>query len=87
MCVSDGGVYNSSVDIEVCYDSYGFPYIPAKRIRGCLRECAIELQDWGMEVPWQKMFGEKGDSANRAAIRISDGKLKELGNAWAGKEK
>ena len=41
MCVSDGGVYNSSVDIEVCYDSYGFPYIPAKRIRGCLRECAI----------------------------------------------
>lgn len=78
MCVSDGGVYNSSVDIEVCYDSYGFPYIPAKRIRGCLRECAIELQDWGMEVPWQKMFGEKGDSANRAAIRISDGKLKEF---------
>lgn len=72
MCVSDGGVYNSSVDIDICYDANGFPYIPAKRIRGCLRECAIELQDWGMEIPWEKMYGMKGNSANRAAIRIGD---------------
>lgn len=75
MCVSDGGVYNSSVDIDICYDAYGFPYIPAKRIRGCLRECAIELQDWGMEIPWQKMFGREGASSHRAAIRIGDAHL------------
>lgn len=74
MCVSDGGVYNSSVDIDICYDSYGFPYIPAKRIRGCLRECAIELQDWGVNIPWQTMFGfgKKGSSTNRAEIRIGN---------------
>lgn len=75
MCVSDGGVYNSSVDIDICYDAYGFPYIPAKRIRGCLRECAIELQDWNMDIPWQKMFGKEGNSENRAAIRIGDAHL------------
>ena len=78
MCVSDGGVYNSSVDIDVCHDENGFPYIPAKRIRGCLRECAIELQDWGMEIPWEKMFGGKGESAKRAAIRIGDAHLEEF---------
>lgn len=76
MCVSDGGVYNSSVDVDICYDRYGFPYIPAKRIRGCLRECAIELTDWNMEIPWQKMFGTPDDSENRAAIRIGDAHLK-----------
>lgn len=75
MCVSDGGVYNSSIDIDICHDANGFPYIPAKRIRGCLRECAIELRDWGMEIPWEEMFGRKGDHAKRAAIRISDAYL------------
>lgn len=79
MCVSDGGVYNSSVDVDICYDRYGFPYIPAKRIRGCLRECAIELRDWDMDIPWQKMFGTPGDSENRAAVRIGDAHLKGIG--------
>ena len=47
LCVSDGSSYTSVVNVDVCYDTYGFPYIPAKRIKGCLRECAIELSDWG----------------------------------------
>ena len=42
LCVSDGGVYNSSLDTDICYDAYGFPFIPAKRLKGCLRECAQE---------------------------------------------
>ena len=46
LCVSDGGVYNSALDTELCYDSYGFPFIPAKRLKGCLRECALELREW-----------------------------------------
>ena len=72
LCVSDGGVYNSSVDIDVCYDSWGFPYIPAKRIRGCLRECGIELSDWGMDIPWKSMFGHAGSAEYQAAVRIGD---------------
>lgn len=34
LCVSDGGIYNSALDIDICQDAYGFPYIPAKRIKG-----------------------------------------------------
>lgn len=78
MCVSDGGVYNSSVDTDICYDRQGFPYIPAKRICGCLRECAIELRDWNIGIPWEKMFGRPGSSKNRAAIRISDAHLERF---------
>ena len=63
------------MDVDICYDKYGFPYIPAKRIRGCLRECAVELQDWNLDIPWKKMFGQAGDSKHRAAVRISDAHL------------
>lgn len=70
LCVSDGGVYNSSLDTDVCYDAYGFPFIPAKRLKGCLRECGLELQDWGKEVDVKKLFGEKGDQ--RGVVRISN---------------
>lgn len=60
MCVSDGGIYNSAIDTDICYDEYGFPYIPAKRLKGCLRECALELKDWGMQIGVQEMFGTQG---------------------------
>lgn len=57
LCVADGGIYNSSIDTDICYDSYGLPFIPAKRIKGCLRECGIELRDWGEELPLEEIFG------------------------------
>ena len=60
-CVSDGGIYNSAIDTDICYDEYGFPYIPAKRLKGCLRECALELKDWGMQIGVQEMFGTQGN--------------------------
>lgn len=76
MCVSDGGVYNSALDMEVCHDKYGFPYIPAKRLKGCLRESASELKDWGMEINIEALFGKKDHGTNhgdnRAALRLEN---------------
>ncbi|MCC8150785.1 MAG: hypothetical protein LIO96_04865 [Lachnospiraceae bacterium] len=72
MCVSDGGVYNSSLDTDICYDRYGFPFIPARRIKGCLRECGQELCDWGMTIPVSDLFGDKGADTNRAKVRIGN---------------
>lgn len=72
MCVSDGGVYNSAIDTDICYDRMGFPYIPAKRIKGCLRECALELKDWGKEIDIDDLFGKGGVKDNAAKIRIDD---------------
>lgn len=70
MCVSDGGVYNSSLDADVCYDEYGFPFIPAKRIKGCLRECALELNDWGKSIDIEGLFGNRGNKG--ASLRIGN---------------
>ena len=82
LCVSDGGVYNSMIDVECCYDENGFPFIPAKRIKGCLRECAQELNDWGKNIDIDGIFGEegrsrKGSSEKRAQIRIGNAFLEE----------
>ena len=69
LCVADGGIYNSSIDTDICYDSYGLPFIPAKRIKGCLRECGIELRDWGEELPLEEIFGAEGNRAGKLIIR------------------
>ena len=47
LCTYSGESYNSMVDTDVVYDKYGIPYIPAKRIKGCIREAALELLEFG----------------------------------------
>ena len=38
LCSGSGYSYAGIIDSDICYDDFGIPYIPAKRIRGCLRE-------------------------------------------------
>lgn len=40
LCVGSGYSYAGIIDSDVCYDAYGIPYIPAKRLKGILREAA-----------------------------------------------
>ena len=68
LCVSDGGVYNSALDIDICQDEFGFPYIPAKRMKGCLREKALELNDWGKKIKITELFGDEGKQAPQIKI-------------------
>lgn len=75
LCVSDGGVYNSALDTEICKTAEGIPYIPAKRLKGCLRECALELNDWGMQIPVKELFGDEGDA--RGKVRISNAYIED----------
>ena len=68
LCVSDGSVYNSSIDTEICCDELGIPYIPARRIKGCLHECALELNDWGIAVRTERIFGKEGNQSGSVRI-------------------
>ena len=68
LCVSDGGVYNSALDTDICQDEYGIPYIPAKRLRGCLREAAIELNDWNADIDPDALFGKEGNNIAKVFI-------------------
>lgn len=68
-CTSNGGIQNAAVDTEVVCDDYGLPYIPGRRIKGCLRECALEINDWGGAIPIGRLFGEKGNRRGLFTIR------------------
>ncbi len=43
LCAGSGYSYAGMIDSDSCYDEYGLPYIPARRLKGCIRESIEEL--------------------------------------------
>lgn len=41
--VGSGEGWGATIDSDIVFDKLGLPYIPAKRIKGCLRESAVEV--------------------------------------------
>lgn len=76
MCSSSGENYGVLIDTDICYDKYGFPYIPAKRIKGCLRDICKELVEWG-EFDGQVLVDIFGQAGGQSVgdLKISDAKL------------
>lgn len=64
------------IDADVNYDDCGLPYIPAKRLKGILREAALDLCDVGKltETQLATLFGKRGEMRG-TAFRLSDGYL------------
>lgn len=75
LCCYSGEVYNTTVDTDVVYDDYGLPYIPAKRLKGCIREAALELYEMGLLPHYNAIFGKEGSDAS--AFTISNAKLRD----------
>ena len=75
LCTTSGETYNSLVDTDITYDEYGIPYIPAKRIKGCIREAALELMEFGIinKEKYDEVFGSEGD--NKSSFWISNARL------------
>ena len=59
LCAGSGYSYAGIVDSYVCYDSNGFPYIAARRLKGCLREAAELIGFTKEEIG--KIFGQGGE--------------------------
>lgn len=62
------------IDSDIVYDEFGIPYIPAKRIKGILRESARDLLDVGKlsKAQIDALFGVRGDDKG-TDLKISDG--------------
>lgn len=84
LCTYSGDTYNSVVDTDVVYDENGIPYIPAKRIKGCIREAALEMTEMGADVQEAaELFGKEGNqnsafSLSNAYIENYDQVLEDL---------
>ena len=61
ICMGSGYSYAGIIDSDVCYDAYGIPYIPAKRIKGCFKETAESLLGDIYKDNIEKLFGVRGD--------------------------
>lgn len=46
--VGSGESYGAYIDDDVVYDTFGLPYLPGKRIKGLLRESALEISEMNM---------------------------------------
>ena len=75
LCSGNGYSYYGTIDSEAEHDDFGLPFIPARRLKGCLRECAELLSDSGL---WGKstdtlnyLFGVSGDDSTKG-IRIEN---------------
>ena len=59
LCPGNGYSYYGTIDSEAEHDEFGLPFIPARRLKGCLRECAELLRDSGL---WGKSNEESGET-------------------------
>jgi CRISPR-associated protein Csx10 len=61
--VGSGLGFGANVDSDVVFDDTGIPYIPAKRIKGCLKDAATEVHEMFSlakidQVKIKSLFGE-----------------------------
>lgn len=68
LCIASGYAYAGLIDTDVCYNRNGIPYIPGKRIKGCLRDVAKYMFD---REEIKKIFG-KGDDIAANGLIISN---------------
>lgn len=69
--IGNGEGYGKLIDSDVVYDSIGIPFIPSKRIKGCLRESLLEALEMLREDKYQvdQLFGT---GKEESTIRFSN---------------
>lgn len=64
LCVGSGYSYAGVIDSDISYDDYGIPFIPARRLKGCMREAAEIVCPAEIET----IFGKSGDNAVKGIV-------------------
>jgi len=86
LCSGSGDTYNTSVDTDIVYDDFGLPYIPAKRIKGCIRESLLELVDFGRSSSsesYKALFGSLDSEDEPSGFELSNAYLEGYENMKA----
>lgn len=70
LCSASGDGFSLTIDTDVCYDKYGFPLIPSRRLKGCMLEAANYI---GAEYT-EEIFGVSGNEKS-GSLRIGNAVL------------
>ena len=75
LCAGSGYAYAGVIDSDICYDSFGLPYIPARRLKGCMKEAAQSIL-YSIVDPEKidQLFGVSGSSAS-GLLSVGDAKI------------
>ncbi|MDR1639696.1 MAG: hypothetical protein LBC41_12365 [Clostridiales bacterium] len=76
MCSYGGDGFAGVVDMDIVYDIDGLPFIPSKRLKGLLRESAIEILDYdpSFQATNDALFGESG-KIQGGSLKLGNGRL------------
>lgn len=78
-CIGNGSGQASVVDMDTYYHDNGLPFIPSRRIKGLLKESALELLDWNLitEDEYNALFKKGGQGFNtHDQMKIYDAQIK-----------
>lgn len=76
ICLASGYSYAGIIDTDTCYDDFGFPYIPARRLKGCLKEAAEMISINSDNIG--KLYGKNGGGFNeRASLTIGNARIED----------
>ncbi|MCR4646756.1 MAG: hypothetical protein K5695_15330 [Oscillospiraceae bacterium] len=70
LCAADGDGFASVIDTDIVTDQHGIPYLPARRIKGCLKQAASYIGSAQIAA----IFGTRGAAAP-GSLHISNAKL------------
>jgi CRISPR-associated protein Csx10 len=62
--IGSGEGFGAVIDSDIVFDELGIPYIPAKRIKGCLRDSAIEVCEMFKQAEIKMFVLEEENSEN-----------------------
>lgn len=78
LMLGSGSGRGSFIDSDIIFDKYGIPFFPARRLKGLLRESAVEVEEMLQQAGLEQFFSSQvvdkvfGNAQKRAAIRINN---------------
>lgn len=75
LCAGVGKHFAAVIDLDTATDEYGIPFIPSRRLKGCMREVAVMI---GSEKI-NEIFGKSGFNVP-GSLSISDARIENYDN-------
>ncbi|SCX12065.1 CRISPR/Cas system CSM-associated protein Csm3, group 7 of RAMP superfamily [Ruminococcaceae bacterium P7] len=72
LCASVGKHYAANINLDTALDEYGLPYIPSRRLKGCMREVAEMIGITSVN----NIFGISGNSES-GSLKIGNAVIKD----------
>lgn len=79
--IASGEGLGAIIDSDIIFDDLGLPYIPAKRIKGCLRDSISELNELIGNIEIDLVFGNNQKEIT-SSVRFSDLYIKDYENTY-----